>query len=178
MSPRRPLTRKIATSLAAILILAAGCAEQSPTSVELAPGTFSAARGGHGRIKAKVAHAQHHAGSYARVIGPKGGKLRFGIGVLDVPRGALDRPVRLTATTDGSALSVTFGPHGTRFNAGHEPTLTFDVKGYDGDLSALQIVYVDDADNVLEEVTSFSDVGGRKVSGNIAHFSRFVLASN
>ena len=175
---RRPLTRKIATSLAAILILAAGCADQSPTSLELKPETISAARGGHGRAKAKVARAEHDAGFHSRVIGPKGGTLKFGIGELEVPRGAVDRPVRFTARTDGSDLSVDFGPHGLQFNEGREPTLTFDVKGYHGNLAELEIVYVDDADNIIETVTSFTDVGGRKISGRLAHFSRFVLASN
>ena len=42
---RRPLFASVITSLAAILILAAGCGEQSPTATQLEPTTISASRG-------------------------------------------------------------------------------------------------------------------------------------
>lgn len=177
----RPVTTKLVSSLAAILILAAGCTDRNPTAVELTSSSIAAAKGpGHGPgKKAKtLSVGEYAAGTYSESIGPMGGRLKFGNGELVFPRGALDREVVIVATTDGSSLSVDFGPEGLTFNEDHLPTLIFDTKGYDGDLGALQILHVDAEGNILEEVPTFADLGGHKVGGPIGHFSAYALVAD
>jgi hypothetical protein len=110
---RRPFF-KAASSVAAILILAAGCGEQTPTAVQIESPSLSSASAPKGP-KANVVKTKFHAGTYAAVIGPEGGRIDFGIGTIDFPAGAVAHAIRITATTDGEHLGVTFAPHGLRF---------------------------------------------------------------
>lgn len=177
---RRPLFASVITSLAAILILAAGCGEQSPTATQLEPTTISASRGGDGGAigrHAKMVKRHHRAGHFAQTIGRRGGTLHFGIGTLVIPPGALRGDVRITADVNGEDLAVQFQPHGLRFRRGHEPTLTFDYRGAKLDQSGLQVLYVDDSDTILETLSTENDTAREMASTRLQHFSGYLLGS-
>jgi hypothetical protein len=173
---RRPLFRA-ASSFAAILILAAGCGDHTPTAVQLEGSnalTASAAKG----PKANVVKTTFAAGSYATVIGPQGGTIEFGIGKLVFPAGALTQPTRITATTDGSTLGVEFGPHGLVFASASSPQLVMTTAGFAGDASTLRIVYVDKHGYVLEEVATVADIDRNQLRARLTHFSTYAIAKD
>jgi hypothetical protein len=173
---RRPLFRA-ASSFAAILILAAGCGDHTPTAVQLEGSNALAASAARGP-KANVVKSTFAAGSYATVIGPQGGTIEFGIGKLVFPAGALQRPTRITATTDGSNLGVEFGPHGLQFPEGNQPQIRFGTAGMSADPAAVVIVYIDDFQQVLETLPTFYDIGTETVAGRLSHFSTYAIAKD
>jgi hypothetical protein len=172
---RRPLFRA-ASSFAAILILAAGCGDHTPTAVQLEGSNALAASAARGP-KANVVKSTFAAGSYATVIGPQGGTIEFGIGKLVFPAGALQRPTRITATTDGSNLGVEFGPHGLRFPSANSPKLFMSTASFVGDASTLQIVYVDKGGYVLEEMAAVADIDRNQLIADLQHFSTYWMAA-
>ncbi len=172
---RRPLFRA-ASSFAAILILAAGCGDHTPTAVQLEGSNALAASAANGP-KANVVKTTFAAGSYATVIGPQGGTIEFGIGKLVFPAGALGHPTRITATTDGSNLGVEFGPHGLKFASAISPQLVMSTASFAGDANTLRIVYVDQHGYVLEEMDSEADIGRNQLRASLKHFSTYWMAA-
>lgn len=169
---RRPLF-KAAVPLAAILILAAGCGDHSPTAVSLESSSIAEARSG---AKANVVSHQHESGTYWANIGKHGGTLDFGIGTISFPAGALEKTTKITAVTDGETMSVTFGPHGTQFPVSAQPTITFQV-GDSGVPAGAHIAYVNGDDEIIELVVTEWNSSGTAVSGKLPHFSKLVLAA-
>lgn len=169
---RRPTFFSAASSLAAILILAAGCSEHSPTAIQLEPSVVSSARAEIGaKVSPMLAATRYAAGTYAAVIGPEGGSLAFGIGAMEFPEGALSRPTRITAEVDGATLGVKFGPSGLVFPAEAQPILSF--KGDVKDPAQLTIAHVSEKDEVIEflSTTLASGIWQAEVS----HYSKYVL---
>jgi hypothetical protein len=173
---RRPLFRA-ASSFAAILILAAGCGDHTPTAVQLEQSNALAASAARGP-KANVVKTQFVAGSYAAVIGPQGGTIEFGIGQLVFPAGALKSPTRITATTDGSHLGVEFGPHGLVFPSSAQPRVSFHTGDILADPTSAVIVYIDDLQQVLETIATFYDIEAKAVAGKLSHFSTYAIAKD
>jgi hypothetical protein len=174
---RRPFF-KAASSLAAILILAAGCGDQTPTAVQLQETGLAASGSQATGPKANVVKTRYAAGTYAAVIGPQGGRIDFGIGSLDFPAGALSRTTRITATTDGENLGVTFGPHGLQFPEGRQPMLSFAAIDDSHDIATANILYVDEDHRVLETVATVRDIAGRALRGHLHHFSTYAIAKD
>jgi hypothetical protein len=164
---RRPFF-KAASTVAGILILAAGCAEMSPTAIQVDQPTLAAGSAQQGP-RANVVQTVFTAGSYATTIGPQGGTIDFGIG-------SLDRPTRISATTDGQNIGVTFAPHGLQFPAGAEPVLKL-VPLSASATSNLRIVYVNAAGYVLEEVATNHDIEGNHLTAQLRHFSTYWMAA-
>ncbi len=173
---RRPLFRA-ASSFAAILILAAGCGDHTPTAVQLEGSNALAASAAKGP-KANVVKTTFAAGSYATVIGPQGGTIEFGIGKLVFPAGALTRPTRITATTDGSNLGVEFGPHGLVFPNSRQPQVRFHTAGTLVNPTSVAIVYIDDLQQVLETIPAFYYIEAEAVAGRLSHFSTYAIAKD
>jgi hypothetical protein len=172
---RRPLLASLVSSLAAILLLAAGCGEQSPTASRLEPTELAAARQGVGR-RARVLKARYHAGRFSRTLGPDGGTLSFRIGRLIVPPGALSGRTRITAYVNGEDLAVEFQPHGLAFHPGHEPILEINFRKAPFPDSDLHIQYVDSLMNLLESLPTSTDPESNVARAPIAHFSLYCLA--
>lgn len=172
---RRPLLASVITSLTAILILAAGCGDQSPTATRLEPTTLNASRGGVGH-HARTIKRHHRAGHFSQTIGRRGGTIDFGIGSLVVPPGALRHPTRISATVNGEDLAVEFEPHGLRFRRGHEATLTFDLRDIRLENDHPEIEYVDTSNTILESLPTTIYSAAHLASTQIAHFSIYVMA--
>jgi hypothetical protein len=174
---RRTSIRSVLSSASAILILAAGCADQSPTAVQLDPVSVSAAKSAVGSL-AKVVKAgqKYEAGTYSAVITPAGGTIEFGIGSIEFPAGAVSQATQISATVDGEDLKVEFAPHGLQFNAGSEPTLTFNTVGISAPSNAA-IFYVDSSGTILEGVATIVDISADSAFGRIGHFSAYTYAA-
>lgn len=173
---RRPYSSALPW-LAGILILASGCMDQSPTAVLLDPATVTP---GQAQFQANVrpvfSAAPFAAGTHTALITPAGGSIDFGIGSIDFPKGAVQRATHISATVDGSTMSVEFAPHGLTFSADAQPTLTFSASGLDLGGNAV-IYYVDDNGNVLENLGGIVDATAATVSAALKHFSPYILAA-
>jgi hypothetical protein len=172
---RRPLVASLVSSLAAILIFAAGCGEQSPTATHLEPTELAAGRAGVGR-RIQPIKARYRAGSFSRTIGPDGGVLSFRIGKLVVPPGALSERTEITAYVNGEDLAVEFEPHGLTFRPGHEPTLAIGFRNIQFSESKMHVQYVDSSMHVLEELRTSTDATTKIAWAPIGHFSIYCLA--
>ncbi len=111
-------------------------------------------------------------------IGPEGGTLRIGPHRLEIPAGALDSTVVITATAAAdSAVSITFEPEGLTFNEPARLTLDYSHCPLIASLMAKRIAYTtDDLHDVLQMLHSNDDLFRRKVSANLDHFSRYAVA--
>jgi hypothetical protein len=108
-------------------------------------------------------------------IGPKGGTINIGTHSLDIPKGALDKSVTITAEQiSGSTNSLRFSPEGLRFKTSAELTMN-----YDNCLLVLvqkKIVYTDENLKILEVLKSLDLFKKKTVSAPIDHFSRYAVA--
>jgi hypothetical protein len=110
-----------------------------------------------------------------KVIGPKGGRIRVGSHLLEIPAGAVSQPVTIVAEQiTGSTNSVRFAPEGLEFARPAKLTMS-----YENCLSvpaAKHIVYTTDELKVLELLRSSDRAKAKTVTGPIDHFSRYAVA--
>ena len=162
------LVKKILTA-AAITVTA--CSDASlPAAPEMPAQTAVAP----GQLVAAAMRATPLAGTVTetKVIGPAGGEISLAGVTLSVPKGALDRPVAITATVPaGSSLQVEFAPHGLQFNAPF--TLTFDgVQSSD----VVGVYFEGDAGAFVRALQSFpTTTSGSSASFNSDHFSGYIV---
>ena len=159
---------------AAVLMLAAGCADRGPTEVELRPEGLRVG----GVAQALIAPIGYRGGIYSRVIDQNGGVLYFGTGSLSFPPRALAQPTRITATVDGLTVGATFGPHGLTFPATARPVLKFNSGHTLLGMRPPQIAYVGHDNLVLELLPTDLDASGIHASASLRHFSPYILAQN
>ncbi|HEU4698689.1 MAG TPA: hypothetical protein VFS40_05880 [Gemmatimonadales bacterium] len=113
------------------------------------------------------------------VIGPEGGTLVVGPHTFTVPAGALADTVRIVADAPSEQVaSVRFAPEGLRFAAGRPARLTLSYAHCPllTPLLPKRIAYTDDSLRILEVLGSLDEPLARRVSGDIAHFSRYAVA--
>ena len=120
--------------------------------------------------------------SVKAVIGPDGGTLSAGGVKLTIPRGALNRSVKIRMTVPKSDfVEARFAPHGLNFNV--PATLSFDLA--DAESAARENVvgvYIGpkglDAAGVAEGRETFPvQVRNEAASYDISHFSGYIVAS-
>ena len=115
--------------------------------------------------------------SASQRIGPAGGTLRVGPHTFQVPAGALDRDVTISAVAPaGKIVKVEFRPEGLRFARPTTLTLSYRSCGLLGSLDWV-VVYLDDNDRtILEVLPSVPNLLSRTVSGRVDHFSNYAIA--
>lgn len=172
----RPLSASVASSLAAILILAAGCGEQTPTATRLEPSAVEASQVGIGHQVSAIQKV-HQAGTFSKVITPAGGSIDFGIGSISFPAGAVSRATAISATVNGTELAVELEPHGTVFPVGKEPTLALDASHASSAADRARVYYVDDTGAVLETLATNFSSATMWASVSLQHFSKYALAA-
>lgn len=169
---RRPYFSSALPWLAGILILASGCMDQSPTAVLLDPTTVTPGQAHFPtNVRPVLSAAPFAAGTHSAVVTPAGGSIDFGIGSIDFPKGAVQRATQISATVDGSTMSVEFAPH-LVFSAA-QPTLCFSTAGIA--LSAnVSVIHVKD-DGSSSSIPF--EVSGSSLCVAPSSFSKFILAA-
>lgn len=133
-----------------------------------------------GISRAVTAHCtRREALSGSALIGPSGGTLQVGNNQLIVPAGALSEPTLITGIvpSSDSIASIRFEPHGLTFK---KPAgLIMDAAGCDVPVSALSapdVVYLNDAGEVIEYIRAVFDNAWHTVAAPIEHFSQYAVA--
>lgn len=169
---RRTLSFRLISSAAAILILAAGCSDQAPTSAQLDAGYQAVALPFDGPTP-----SFNRSGGVRQIIGPEGGEILAGRVGIKFPAGALAEPTAITVSPSTRSLAVTFGPHGIQFPAGSEPTVTFSYQGVTNVAErGLMVLYVSDTGTVLEKLATTVNSESKSVTAKLQHFSAYTVA--
>jgi hypothetical protein len=116
----------------------------------------------------------------AIVIGPLGGILRFGPHSLIVPAGAVNSDVLITlSNASTTAIAIDCGPSPFTFNVPVTLVLSYMgtqyANGNGGPNPISMHVYFMAPDGHTEMEPSVVDPSGMTVSGQITHFSRYIL---
>ncbi|MHB0948835.1 MAG: hypothetical protein ACYC3Q_12875 [Gemmatimonadaceae bacterium] len=178
----RTLTFSFASLVGAILALGLGCSADRATAPPAARAAFtpSASEGHDDRDDHPprlVACSRRPESTDTRVIGPDGGTLRFGGNSLDVPEGALDDTVRITARVVPNVdyLLVEFEPSGLRFD--RPATLSLSVAGCAIPRGTTpDVVYVGHDGRILDRIDAVFSRWWQRVSAPIQHFSGYSIA--
>jgi hypothetical protein len=110
-----------------------------------------------------------------RTIGPDGGVISVGTHTLIIPRGALTRPVTITAEqVSGSTNSIRFSPEGLQFDRPAVLTMTYDNCALV--LLKKKIVYTDEMLEIREVLRTLDLFQRKQATAGIDHFSRYALA--
>lgn len=176
----RTLTFPLAAIAGSILALGLGCS--ADRTLAPAPGASAVvaptATASHSERPARlVACIRRLEASDTELVGRRGGTLRFGGNTLEIPEGALDHTVRITARVVPNVdyLLVDFEPSGLRFD--RPATLSLNVAGCavphgrDPD-----VVYVDHDGRILERIGASVSRWWNKVVAPIQHFSAYSIA--
>ena len=110
-------------------------------------------------------------------IGPAGGTINVGPHSLVIPPGALEEAVTITATAPSDSVNrVEFQPQGVEFEKAAALTMSYANCNLLGSLVPKQIVYTDNALDILEYLLSFDDLWKKQVTGQLHHFSSYAVA--
>lgn len=110
-------------------------------------------------------------------IGRYGGVVRVGPHTLQVPAGALDRDVTISAVAPaGDFVKVELQPEGLRFARPTALTLSYRDCGLLGNLRYTLVYLGDDDRTVLEILPSVANLLTRSVTGRLEHFSNYAIA--
>ena len=110
-----------------------------------------------------------------RLIGPKGGRVKVGTHLLQIPEGALNQDVAITAEQiTGSTNSVRLSPEGLTFKVPAELTMSY--ANCTEVMLPKRIAYTTELLKILEGLPSKDKVQSRTVVSPIDHFSRYAVA--
>lgn len=110
----------------------------------------------------------------SQIIGPAGGKLRFGPHRLYIPPGALSDSIAIGAVMPPSLTDVVqMLPHGLVFNL---PVKLVLVYSQCDPTATHHVAYTDDDYNILEWPTSTDNTGYQSVVAWLNHFSQYAVA--
>lgn len=171
--------RAVFALVAGTLISIGGCADNSPTGNTNPQGAryeliaLQETSSGASQTRGHLPFAE-------KVIGPEGGTLEIPGGhTLDFPSGALNKPTKIRAKADRRYVAVELEPHGIQFPAGREPLLTLNYSAAAKPVVAdrLTIIYLDHADNFLEDMRGTASERSKIVSARLPHFSLYAASS-
>ena len=112
-----------------------------------------------------------------KTVGSAGGVIKIGPHSLAIPAGALSAPVTITATApSGTVNRIRFQPQGLEFLRPASLTMSYANCSLLGVLLPKQIVYTDDALNILTYLLSIDNLLAEKVTGRVNHFSNYAIA--
>lgn len=155
---------------AGILIVTGGCAE-SPSAPVQAGASLELLR-----LPQGPNFARSGSESRSRVIGPEGGVIEISGGRLVFPAGAVSQPTEIGMRADGAYQGVRLSPHGLQFPADAQPVLELRAVGTGVAQRSVAVVYVNDANAILEVLPTVRE--GSEVSVSLEHFSGYILAGN
>ncbi len=159
----------IAALAAGILITTGGCAESPSAPVQVGAGLELLA------VPQGPSFATSATGAASRMIGPEGGVIELGASRLVFPAGAVSQPTEIGMRADGQYQGVRLSPHGLQFPADAQPVLELRAVGAGAARNGLKVVYVDDANQILEVLPTGRH--GNTVSTHLQHFSGYLISS-
>jgi hypothetical protein len=110
-----------------------------------------------------------------KIIGPQGGRIRVGRHVLEIPKGALSKNVRIKAEQmRGPTNSVRFRPEGLQF--AKPARLVLNYRNCSSVRLPKRVAYTDELLRILELPLSRDYPEYEYVTGAIDHFSRYAVA--
>jgi hypothetical protein len=114
--------------------------------------------------------------SVTEMIGPAGGVLRVSKHVLSIPFMALSHPVRITLVVPADTVNrIQLQPEGLVFDAPVTLTMSYVNCDTGSSTDPKQIAYTDDSLSILEYEPSVDDFHGKKVTGQLTHFSQYAV---
>ena len=155
---------------AGILIISGGCAES--------PSAPAQAGAGLELLRMPQGPSFDRSGSESRsqLIGPEGGVIEISAGRLVFPAGAVSEPTEIGMRMDGAFQGVRLSPHGLQFPTNAQPVLELRALGAGAERSGLTVVYVDDANQILEVRPTHAR--GSRLTTTLEHFSGYLVAGN
>jgi len=115
--------------------------------------------------------------SVTEVIGPPGGVLRVSKHTLSIPGGALTEWVSITAVAPSDTMNrIQFQPEGLVFQTSVDLTMSYANCNLQSSAQPTQIAYTNDSLVILEYMPSTDDVTGKKVTGELTHFSEYAAS--
>ncbi|HZI23380.1 MAG TPA: hypothetical protein VFD76_12710 [Gemmatimonadales bacterium] len=116
--------------------------------------------------------------STTKTIGSGGGTLSAGPHTLVIPPGALAQPTTITMTlpTGLGVNAVQFRPAGLQFQKPAALTMSYANCSLLGKLLPKQIAYTTDDLQILYYLLSLDNLLGKYVTGQVNHFSSYVVA--
>lgn len=166
-------TRLIVVALG--LALALACTEHTPTAAPQAPQVdlVGSLLGSTGLLKCS---ALPFAQSVA-TIGPGGGSISADANTLTIPTGALSAPTVITMTvpTGRGVNAVEFAPAGLQFSRPATLSMGYSNCNLLGTLAPKRIAYTTDNLEILYFILSLDNVFAKRVTGQINHFSDYVV---
>jgi len=169
-------------ALAVLLVVcfAFACTEHNPTSAPAASAVPAAQPdlvGGLLSSTGLLKCSDLPAAQTTATIGPEGGKISAGPHTLVIPAGAVSAPTQITMTlrTGMGVNAVQFQPEGLRFNKPASLTMSYANCSIISILVPKKIVYTSDALQILETLLSLDNIFTRKVTGQVNHFSDYVV---
>jgi hypothetical protein len=176
----RPLVVAI---FAGALALAAACSDRTLTNPTPAPsadliGSTLDATTSLLQTTGLLKCSQLPADTETATIGASGGTLTIGPHTLRIPAGALTSPVTITGSIvqGGKVNGVHFEPEGLQFQQTAYLTMSYANCNLLGSLAPKRIAYTTDALQVLEYLLSVDNLFSRKVTGQVHHFSDYVVS--
>ncbi|HLZ44879.1 MAG TPA: hypothetical protein VKQ05_04300 [Gemmatimonadales bacterium] len=111
-------------------------------------------------------------------IGSAGGMISAGPHTLVIPPGALSAPTQITMTipTGLGVKAVKFQPEGLQFSKPAALTMSYANCSLLGNLLPKQIAYTTDNLSILSYLLSIDNLLAKKVTGQVNHFSDYVVA--
>lgn len=118
------------------------------------------------------------AASTTQTIGSAGGSISVGPHILRIPAGALDVLTTITATldTERGVNGIKFQPEGLQFDTPAYLTMSYANCNVLGSLLPKRIAYTSNLLDILEYLLSVDNLFTRKVTGQVKHFSEYVIA--
>ncbi len=112
--------------------------------------------------------------SVTQMIGWLGGSIRVSRHVLQIPFGALAKPVKITLVAPSDTVNrIEFRPEGLVFQ--RPLTLTMSYANCSSTTHPKQVGYVSDSLAILEVEPSVDDVSGKRVIARLSHFSGYAI---
>ncbi len=168
--------RRFLIPLALALCIAPSCREGAPTAPDRRVPTLQASSvysSSSGLLQCSPLAYD----SVTAVIGPGGGNIRVSKHVLSIPGGALTGWVSITVVAPSDTVNrIQFQPEGLVFRKPVQLTMSYVNCNTDPSAQPKQIAYTDSSLVILEYVPSADDVTGKKITGELSHFSEYAIA--
>jgi hypothetical protein len=169
MKTRRPL---LALFLSSVIALAGSCTGRDVEN-PLSSRRLLDLAAGQGLLTCTPVAAD----SVTQTVGPDGGTIVFGANELVIPAGSLDSSVVITAVAPSDSVNrAQFSPAGLQFQQPASLTMSYANCGVVGALVPRQIAYTTDLLAIIQYLGGVDDILGQTVTGQIHHFSDYVVA--